>query len=61
MTSSCVRSQNELMFSKVGDAMIWEEYAANLLGILTDSNLSFNDLIKMICKKASQNYVLPQE
>ena len=34
MTSSCVRSQNELMFSKVGDAMIWEEYAAKRLGAI---------------------------
>ena len=44
--------KNELMFAKVGDAIIWEEYAAKLLGILIDSNLSFNDHVKMICKTA---------
>ena len=45
--------KNELMFAKVGDAIIWEEYAAKLLGIPIDSNISFNDHVKMICEKAS--------
>ena len=46
--------KNELMFAKVRDAIIWEECAAKLLGILINSNLSFNDHVKIICKKASQ-------
>ena len=33
--------KNELMFAKVGDAIILEECVAKLLGILIDSNLSF--------------------
>ena len=43
-----------LMSAKVGDATIWEECVAKLLGILIDSDLTFNDHVKMICKKASQ-------
>ena len=42
------------MFAKVGDALLWEENTAKLLGILIDRDLSFNDHVKMICKKASQ-------
>ena len=46
--------KDELMFAKVGDATIWEECVAKLLGILIDSDLTFNDHVKMTCKKASQ-------
>ena len=46
--------KNELMFAKVGDAIIWEEYAAKVLDILIDSNLSLNDHLRMVCKKAPQ-------
>ena len=44
----------EAMFAKVGHALLWEENTAKLLGILIDRDLSFNDHVKMICKKASQ-------
>ena len=53
MSISCVWPQKRVN-AKVGDAIIWEEYAAKLLGLLIDSNLSFNDHVKIICKKASQ-------
>ena len=33
---------------------IWGENAVKLLGILIDSNLTFNDHLKIICKKASK-------
>ena len=45
--------KDELMFATVGDALIWE-VSAKLLGIIIDSSLTFNDHVKMICKKASQ-------
>ena len=44
----------EEVFAKVVDALIWEEYVAKLLGVLIHSDLSFNNNVKMICKKASQ-------
>ena len=44
----------EHMFASVGDAIIWEENSVKLLGIFIDSNLSFNEHVKTICKKASQ-------
>ena len=46
--------KDELMFATVGDALIWEEVSAKLLGIIIDSSLTFNDHVEMICKKASQ-------
>ena len=44
--------KEEVMFAKVGDALIWEEYIAKLLGIPIDSNLSFDNHVKMVIKKA---------
>ena len=46
--------KNEAMFAKVGDALIWEENAVKLLGLIIDSGLTFNNHVKAICKKASQ-------
>ena len=43
-----------LMFAKVGDALLWEETLVILLGIIIDSSLTFNDYVKMMCKKPSQ-------
>ena len=54
MLSPCIWIQGRDEFSKSWDALIWEEYIAKLLGILIDSDLSFNNHVKMI-KKASQN------
>ena len=42
------------MFAKVGDAMIWQENAVKLLGIIIDAGVKFNKNVKVICKKASQ-------
>ena len=42
------------MFATVGDALIWEEVSAKLLGIIIDSSLTFDNHVKTICKKASQ-------
>ena len=38
----------------VGNALLWEENSVKLLGLLIDSELTFNDHVKIICKKASQ-------
>ena len=46
--------KNEAMFAKVGDALIWEENAVKLLGLIIDSGLTFNNHVKAICKKALQ-------
>ena len=46
--------KDEHICASVGDAKIWEESSAKLLGILIDSNLSFHSHVKMIVKKASQ-------
>ena len=46
--------KHEHMFASLSDETIWEENAVKLLGILIDSNLTFNDHLKIICKKASQ-------
>ena len=34
--------------------LLWEENAVKLLGILIDSNIKFNDHLKIICKNATQ-------
>ena len=47
--------KDELMFATVGDALIWEEISVKLLGIIIDSSLTFNDHVKIICKKLLKN------
>ena len=44
--------KNEFMFAKVRDTIIWEESAEKLLCILIDLNQSFNDHVKIACKKS---------
>ena len=44
---------------RVDDATIWKEDSFKLLGILIDSDLSFDKHVKMICKKASQKLTAP--
>ena len=46
------RIQKEAMFAKVGDALILEENAVKLLGLVIDSGLTFNNHVKAIYKKA---------
>ena len=41
----------EAMFAKVADALLWEENATKLIGILIDRDLSFHAHVKMIGKK----------
>ena len=45
--------KHEHMFASLSDETIWEENPLKLLGILIDSNLTFNNRLKIICKKAS--------
>ena len=44
----------ETMYASVGDALLWEENSVKLLGLIIDSELTFNSYVQMICKKASQ-------
>ena len=44
----------EAMYASVGDALLWEEDSVKLLGLLIDSDLTFDGHVKMICIKASQ-------
>ena len=44
----------EAMYASVGDALLWEENSVKLLGLIIDSELTFNSYVQMICKKASQ-------
>ena len=46
--------KDEAMFAKFDGTTIWEEDSVKLLGLIIDSDLSFNSHIKMICKKASK-------
>ena len=46
--------KHELMFASISDEKIWEENSVKLLRILIDSDPTFNNHIKMICKNASQ-------
>ena len=46
--------RHELMFASVGDALLWEEDSAKLLGIIKDSSLTFDSHVTMLCRKASQ-------
>ena len=46
----------EAMYASVGDALLWEENSVKLLGLFIDSELSFNNHVKIICKKASQKF-----
>jgi exonuclease III/predicted transport protein len=41
----------EELWTKVGDAMIWESSAQKLLGVTVDKHLKFNEHLRIICKK----------
>ena len=45
---------NELLWLKVGDAMIWESSEEKLLGITIDKNLNFNSHLSNLCRKVGQ-------
>ena len=44
--------EEEVVSAKVGDALIWKEYFAKLLGILIHFDLSFTKHVKVISRKA---------
>ena len=44
----------EAMHASVGDALLWEENSVKLLGLIIDSELTFNSYVQMMCKKVSQ-------
>ena len=41
------------MFVSLSDETVWKENAVKLSGNLIDSKLTFNEHLKIICKKAS--------
>ena len=47
--------KDELIFATVGDALIWEEFSAKLLGIIIDSSLTFNDYVNKSFSKTHWN------
>ena len=46
--------KHELIFASISDEKKWEENSVKLLDVLIDSDPTFNNHIKMICKKDSQ-------
>ena len=42
------------MYASVGDALLGVEKSVKLLGLIIDSELTFNNCVKMIYKKVSQ-------
>jgi hypothetical protein len=45
---------DEYLWVKVGDEMIWESNSEKLLGVTIDKNLNFNTHLANVCKKANQ-------
>ena len=45
----------KMMFAKYGDALIWEEYIAKLLGILIDLGIFFDNHVKMKIKRCHKS------
>ena len=46
--------KNECMICKIGDSQIIETHLVKLLGVNIESDLTFNNYLKTVCKKASQ-------
>ena len=46
--------KHEEMFPKIGHSKIWENCTQNLLGIIIDRNLKFDEYILTQCKKAGR-------
>ena len=46
--------KNKAMYASVGDALLWEENSVKLLGLIIDSELTFDSYVQMIFIKASQ-------
>ena len=43
---------NEHLWIKIGDALIWESSKEKLLGVTIDKNLTFNEHVLTLCRKA---------
>ena len=54
-------SSNESCTAKIEDFSIKNSTEENLLGVKFDSNLSFENHVTSLCKKADRNYALLQE
>ena len=46
--------KHECMFPNIGSTQIWEEYSAKLLGIHIDTDLSFQNHVRILCKSAGR-------
>ena len=49
--------KHECSFLNIGNTRIWEEYSAKLLGLLIDTDLSFQNHIYSLCKSAGRKLV----
>ena len=45
---------NEHLWVKIGDALIWESSKEKLLGVTIDKNLTFNEHVLTLCRKAGR-------
>ena len=45
---------NEHLWVKIGDALIWESSKEQLLGVTIDKNLTFNEHVLTLCRKAGR-------
>ena len=48
------QGSRECLWIRVGDEQIWESSSEKLLGITIDKNLTFDEYLTHVCKKASQ-------
>ena len=46
--------KHECSFVNIGNTRIWEEYSAKLLGLLIDTDLSFQNHVHSLCKSAGR-------
>ena len=45
------------MYALVGDALLWEENSVKLLGLIIESELTFNSYVRMIVKNFTKAHV----
>ena len=46
--------KHENMWAQIGEVKIWESSKQKLLGFLLDRDLSFNEYVSFLCKKAGK-------
>ena len=49
-----INNINEHLWVKIGDALIWESSKEKLLGVTIDKNLTFNEHVLTLCRKAGR-------